>query len=220
MRENRIAIYWSSGVIILSLAVSILLHCFGYEYVSNIFSGIFASGVLALMIAIINYTVARRRTLESFYSYAMKAAANYNLFENNDDLERSIDSVLLMNQFDYLGLDTAYGDMCFLFRNKENHKYIYDNIYAPTLELRRIISEKCFHFKEYRKAVNGNVPVMNEFINEIDLAIMARKVISEMDGDSMVQTVSVKNRIVEKMHTELTGKYYEIMYGKRVKKEE
>lgn len=220
MRENKIAIFWSSGAIISSLAVSIVLHCRGHEYTSNLFAGIFASGILALMIAAINYCVARRRTLESFYSYAMKAASNYNLFENDNDLERSIDSVLLMNQFDYLGLDTAYGDICFFFRNKANHKYIYDNIYAPTLELRRLISEKCFHFKEYRKAANGNKPVMEKCIDEVDSKIMERKSFEVGDGDSIMQTISVRNKVVEQMRAELSGKYYELMYGKKVKTEE
>ena len=220
MRENKIAIICSSVISLASLAASIILHCCNCDYTSNLFAGIFASGVLTLMIAAINYSVARRRTLESFYSYAQKAVSNYNLFENDGDLERSIDSVLRMNQFDYLALDTAYGDMCFLFHDKANRRYVYEKIYSQTLTLRNLISEKSFHFREYRKAVNGNKPVMRNFIEEIDSAIMERKTIDISNVDVTTSMTSVRNRVVQQLKTELNGKYYELMYGKKRTKEE
>ena len=215
MKENKTVIFWSLAIASISLAASIILHCRSCEYASNIFSGIFASALLAFMIAVINYHISKRRTLENFYSYAMKAVANYNLFENDGDLERTIDSVLLMDQFDYLGLDTAYGEMCFVFNNDKNHKYVYDRIYLLTLELRRLISEKCFHFREYRKSMNGNKSAMKHFVEEIDCAIMERKTVHVSRDGSEIQMVSVKNRIVEQLLTELNGKYYELMYGKK-----
>ena len=110
MRTNKPAIIWSTIISVVALICSLVLQYFGLEYAANLLAGIFASGVLTIMISIINYRTERRKTLEQFYSYAKKAANNYNRFENDGDLERSIDSVLAMNDFDYIELDNAYGD--------------------------------------------------------------------------------------------------------------
>ena len=219
MRTNKPAIIWSIIVSVSALICSIILHHFSLEYWSNLFAGIFASGVLTIMISIINYRTERRKTLEQFYSYAKKAANNFNRFENDGDLERSIDSILAMNDFDYIELDNAYGDMCFLFNDKKTRKYIYEKIYEPTLVLRRLISEKCFHFNEYRKALHGNSRVMRIFVDEVAGAIMEYKEMKSVNehGVSMVMKTS-HNKIVEQLFEELDSRYYEIMYP-RTKKE-
>lgn len=213
MRTNKPAIIWSTIVTIAALICSLYLHYFSFEYWSNLFAGIFASGVLTIMISIINYRTERRKTLEQFYSYAKKAANNYNRFENDGDLERSINSILSMNDFDYIELDNAYGDMSFLFHDKKTRKYIFEKIYEPTLVLRRLIRKKCFHFKEYRKALNGNSRVMRIFVNEVAEAIMEYKEMTSVNehGVSMVMKTS-HNKVVEQLLEELNGRYYEIMY--------
>ena len=219
MRTNKPAIIWSTIISVVALICSLLLQYFGFEYGSNLLAGIFASGVLTIMISIINYRTERRKTLEQFYTYAKKAANNYNRFENEGDLERSIDSILAMNGFDYIELDNAYGDMCFLFHNKKTRKYIFEMIYEPTLNLRRLIREKCFHFKEYRKAFSGNSRAMRIFVDEVAEAVMEYKEMTSVNehGVSMVMKTS-HNKIVEQLPEELDGHYYEIMYP-RAKKE-
>lgn len=213
MRENKQAIIWTTILSSLALPVSITLHYHRMEYGSNILAGIFASGILALLIAIINYRVARRKTLEKFYSYALKAASNYNLFENEGDLERSIDSVLEMNRFDYLELDNAYGDMDFIFHKKATIDYIYKNIYEPTMIARKKIAEVSWHFREYRKANPGNKKVMRDKIQEISEILISRteKKVSSEPGVAMVVT-STYNKLSHDMKSELAGHYYEIMY--------
>lgn len=213
MRTNKPAIIWSTIISVVALICSLILQYFGFEYGSNLLAGIFASGVLTIMISIINYRTERRKTLEQFYSYTKKAANNYNRFENEGDLERSIDSILAMNEFDYIELDNAYGDMCFLFHDKKTRKYIFEKIYEPTLMLRRLICEKCFHFKEYRKALHGNSRVMRLFVDEVAEAIMECKEITSVNehGVSMVMKTS-HNKVVEQLLEELNGRYYEIMY--------
>ena len=213
MRINKSAIIWSIIVSFTALICSLALHYFSFEYWSNLFSGIFASGVLTFMISVINYRTERRKTLEKFYYYAQKVAYNYNRFENESNLERSIESILEMNKFDYLELDNAYGDMSFLFNDKKTRKYIFDMIYNPTLELRQLIEEKSFHFREYRKSLNGNSRVMRYFVDEVAKALMDcnEMKIKNENGVSMVIKTS-KNRVVEQLHKELEGHYYEIMY--------
>ena len=219
MRTNKPAIIWSTIISIVALICSLVLQYFGLEYVANLLAGIFASGVLTIMISIINYRTERRKTLEQFYSYAKKAANNYNRFENDGDLERSIDSVLAMNDFDYIELDNAYGDMSFLFHDKKTRKYIFEKIYEPTLVLRKLISEKCFHFREYRKAFSGNSRVMRIFVDEVAVAIMSQQEMTSVNehGVSIVMKTT-HNKAVEQLLEELDGHYYKIMYP-RAKKE-
>ena len=219
MRTNKPAIIWSTIISVVALICSLVLQYFGLEYVANLLAGIFASGVLTIMISIINYRTERRKTLEQFYSYAKKAANNYNRFENDGDLERSIDSVLAMNDFDYIELDNAYGDMSFLFHDKKTRKYIFEKIYEPTLVLRKLISEKCFHFREYRKAFSGNSRVMRIFVDEVAVAIMSQQEMTSVNehGVSIVMKTT-HNKAVEQLLEELDGHYYKIMYP-RAKKE-
>ena len=148
-----------------------------------------------------------------FYSYALKVAANYNKYDNEDGLEVAIDSVLQMDDFDYLELDNAYGDMSFFFHDKRTRKYIYNAIYSKTLDIRNLIKEKSYHFKIYRKSVNGNKAVMQKFIDEIDAAIMARSthVCRNEDGTEMT-VASCENKLVLDLHKEIGGKYYDLMY--------
>ena len=213
MRTNKPAIIWSTIISVVALICSLVLQYFGLEYAANLLAGIFASGVLTIMISIINYRTERRKTLEQFYSYAKKAANNYNRFENDGDLERSIDSVLAMNDFDYIELDNAYGDMSFLFHDKKTRKYIFEKIYEPTLVLRKLISEKCFHFREYRKAFSGNSRVMRIFVDEVAVAIMSQQEMTSVNehGVSIVMKTT-HNKAVEQLLEELDGHYYKIMY--------
>ena len=219
MRTNKPAIIWSTIISVVALICSLVLQYFGLEYAANLLAGIFASGVLTIMISIINYRTERRKTLEQFYSYAKKAANNYNRFENDGDLERSIDSVLAMNDFDYIELDNAYGDKSFLFHEKKTRKYIFEKIYEPTLVLRKLISEKCFHFREYRKAFSGNSRVMRIFVDEVAVAIMSQQEMTSVNehGVSIVMKTT-HNKAVEQLLEELDGHYYKIMYP-RAKKE-
>ena len=200
MRTNKPAIIWSTIISVVALICSLVLQYFGLEYAANLLAGIFASGVLTIMISIINYRTERRKTLEQFYSYAKKAANNYNRFENDGDLERSIDSVLAMNDFDYIELDNAYGDMSFLFHDKKTRKYIFEKIYEPTLVLRKLISEKCFHFREYKKAFSGNSRVMRIFVDEVAVAIMSQQEMTSVNehGVSIVMKTT-HNKAVEQL---------------------
>lgn len=216
MRINKYSIIWASTISAVSLGISIMLQCNGLVYVSNLSAGIFASGFLALLIAIISYRTERKRTLERFYSYSIKALWNFNRFENNGDLERSIDSVLTMCQFDYTELGVAYRDIDFIFKNKKNREYISKTIYYPIITLKTLIVNKSEDFRRYRNSVNGNTAVMKIFITEIDTAIMYRTEREILDDDGTIMKLcSCKNQIFETLHRELNGTFLKIMYPHR-----
>lgn len=212
MRENKHAIIATSLLSVLALIGSICLHECRKDFVSNIFAGIFCSGVLALLIAIINYRVARKETLEKFYSYARKAAWTYNKLEFNCDVEKTIDSILEINKFDYLELDNAYGGIDFLFDNKETRKYIFQSIYEPTLSARQAVAKASFHLKEYRNGF-GHQKMAQEKVNEIIDLFIEKEEKQELRGNgSSVKITSYTNRVYAKMMEELSKKYYELMY--------
>lgn len=216
MRTNKPAIIWSAILSAVSLAVSIITYSVDFmkcEYISTLFSGVFASGILALLIAIINYRSERRKTLEKFYSYARKAAVNFNKFEYGSNIERSMDSVLQINQFDYVELDNAYGDIEFIFKDKAKRKYIYDKIYKPILDCRNLITEKTFHFMEFKKSTNGNRRVMQMFLDEIAEVLLIQKEQKMFDVpgySSLIKTV--QSRLSAQIMDELNGEFYKIMY--------
>lgn len=213
MKINKYAIYSTAFLMVISLFVAIFLDQYGYDFYANLFSGIFASGVLTFLMAIIGYLTERKRTLERFYSYAQKVVSNFNQYEYDGDINHTIEILLQMNKFDYLELDTAYSNIDFLFFDKKNRKYIYTSIYNPINEVRNLIADKAFHFKEYRKATHGNRQVMQNFICEIDQKIMERREESVVleDGKTMKMS-TIKNGLVLRLRKELSGKYFKIMY--------
>lgn len=213
MRLNKITVYFSGAISVISLLIAICCRLASLEFTASVFVSLFASAILALVLGIVGYCTSRRSTLEKFYAYALKAAANYNKFNNEDGLEAAIDSVLQMDDFDYLELDNAYGDMSFFFHDKSTRKYIYDTIYSKTLSIRKLIQEKTYHFKIYRKSVNGNKAVMQKFLDEIDTAIMVRSTSIHRNEDGTEMTVSsCENKLVLDLRKEISGKYYDLMY--------
>lgn len=213
MRINIYAIYSTVILIAVSLITSICLNQYGYEFSANLFSGIFASGILTFLMSVIGYLTERKRTLERFYSYAQKATSNLNRYENDGDVDRTIEVLLQMNQHDYLELDNAYGDIKFLFFDKRNREYIYSAIYFPIQEVSELIAEKAYHFKNYLKEKNGNRQVMQIFILEIDNKIMRRWEEKISEGDEHTITMScIENKLVLALRKELSGRYFQIMY--------
>ena len=57
MRVNKISICVTTLITISSLAIAIALNYFCFEFVANTLIGVFASGFLALILAIIGYFV-------------------------------------------------------------------------------------------------------------------------------------------------------------------
>jgi len=163
--------------------------------------------------SVIGYFTERKRTLERFYSYAQKATSNFNRYENDGDVDRTIEVLLQMNQHDYLELDNAYGDIKFLFFDKRNREYIYSAIYFPIQEVSGLIAEKAYHFKNYLRQTNGNRQVMKIFICEIDNKIMHRWEEKISEGDEHTVTIScIENKLVLALRKELSGRYFRIMY--------
>ena len=233
MRTNKFAILLVGPLTLISLVAAIVFYIISrytfeaFEFVANVFSGIFASGLLAFILAGIGYFEERRKTLEKFYTYAQKAVSNFNRYEeDNDNIEQAIDIILLINEFDYTELDNAYGDISFLIHNKKRHDYIFDSIYGPITDLADLIREKSYHFKLYKKCLakdrqhTRGEGTMKMFIDEIDRAIMGRTIQDvPNDGGTAFRIPCSEKKIVFTLREELGGKYYDIMYPWKKEKE-
>lgn len=213
MRQNKWSIILLSPMTVLALILAWILDYLGVSFWSNVFMGIFGSGLLTVMVAVINYTTERRKTLESFWSYGHKAIKNLNRYSSEDELDTKIDILLQMNEFDYQPFDDAYGEICFLFRNKKLRKEITERIYSPIMEVRNMLAEKSFHFRLYKKATNGNRRVIENFVAEIDKLLIERKEHRYQQEDGETLTVSEINTYkVHDLLTEFNDYYYWIMY--------
>lgn len=213
MRENKWIILICSPMTAIALLLSIYVNKCGIEFWCNVLLGVFGSSLLTTMVAIVNYWSIRRRTLEAFWSYGHKVISNLNRYSADDDLDTAIDIFLKMAEFDYQPFDDAFGEMCFLFCNKKLHKEIADRIYSPIMELRKVVKEKSFHFKIYKKAEHGNRVVMQRFVDEIDKLLIERKShdVPRDDGGVFTITKTIPYKVLN-LRTEFNDYYYWIMY--------
>ncbi len=213
MKNNKQAIWITTIISIFSLIISVsnwhisLFNFKNADYWSNLFLGIFTSGLLTLMISIINYRNEKRKTLEKFYVNTMKVIKNiyfYIAHKTNDNIDYTIDLILEISKFDYTELDNAYGDISFMFNNKKNTKYIFEDIYNPICEFKNLISFCSFHFNEYKSNTSKNKKAIQMYLNKIDNLIFTAK--------KNQTTSKCSNNIANAIFSELEGRYYNIMY--------
>ena len=214
MSIHKKSIIFLVGICILSFLTSLWLDYVENKYWTNIFIGMFSSGLLALFLSIISYNTERKKALEEFYIQANKILDIFNSFENDGNLEKSMDIVIEISKYDCTGLINAYGNIDFMFGNKTLRSYIYRDIYNPIMDLDTLIKDKAYHFKEYKKAKCGNLLVMKMLLDEIDKKIMfcKNKTFQSPDG-STCKTIYRYNKFVKSIREELNSRYYEIMYG-------
>lgn len=78
-----------------------------------------------------------------------------------------LDSYIEISNEKIAFLDTAYAEFDFMFCNKSLRSKIYKGIHKPFSEHKKMIEEKAFHFRTYKKAKNGNTAVMIDLIDEL-----------------------------------------------------
>lgn len=218
MKANKLAIIFTAIFSALSLVIAAVLNYISNgqnDFIVNVLIGVFASGLVALIIAIINYASERRKVLEHFSVQINKVINNYFQFRNDGEFDKSLHSVIDMAEFDYTELDNLYGEIDFLFHNRKNRHYIYCKLYKPTKVMRKQISLYAKHFQLYYDSPPGNKVVMQDFLNKLDKQMIERKQdikITLDNGD--ITTISVPPRYIvcEGLLNELNGEFRKIMY--------
>ena len=211
MRANKYALIITSGFSILSLIFAAILNSLriqDYSFIINVLIGIFASGLVAFIIAMTNYLSERRNTLERFASQIEKLMKAVRDYKTSDDFEQMLSVIKSLSMFDYLELDFAFGDMCFLFHNKKVHKYVYNGLYKPTLELRNAVNNCMYYYNNKRdiSAAKKQIEVINELI------IFNGKEITLENEEKTRITIPPHNKMYINLGREVYGKYRKIMY--------
>lgn len=98
-------------ICVASILIAVIFNKICIEFWSNIFIGIFSSGLLALIFSIINYRTERKKTLEEFYTNVKKVLCNFGKYQYGDDPIYAMEAILKMNEFDYTALDFSYGNI-------------------------------------------------------------------------------------------------------------
>lgn len=218
MKANKLAIILTAIFSVISLVIAAVLNNISNkqnDFIVNVLIGIFASGLVALIIAIINYASERRKVLEHFSVQINKVINNYFKFRNDGDFDKSLHSVIEMAEFDYTELDNLYGEIDFLFNNRKKRHYIFCNLYEPTKDMRKHISLYAKHFQLYYDSPPGNKVAMQDFLNNLDKQMIERKPdikITLENGDITTIGVPPRNIVCENLLNELNGEFRRIMY--------
>lgn len=201
-----------------SLFVAFIIHYYlGSEYVfwENVLLGVFGSSLLMLISSIISYFNERKTTLERFYSYTCKILNDINEYDKNASLEDKMLFFTNFHRLDMIEWDMCLGNMCFLYNNEKTFKYMHEEIYTPISELNRAVN---LHFNQFRWHLDGNgknEEVMKIFIKEIEDLIILVEPYKDEFGNTL--GTIVRNKIVIDLQEKLYGKYYDIMYFKKIK---
>lgn len=204
------------SICLLIIAI-ILNYALGENFWCNVLLGIFSGAMLTTITSIIGYWVERKQALEEFYLEVIKLLKRFNKYQTDLTPEQKIYFFLELSNYDITYLGTAFARID-LFDQKSK-KYIYEKIYGPLTDAYK---KACAHTWHFEMQVNGaavNDVVMEEFIKELEPIIIREEeyVIGNENDENVIK--SEYNYIVKKIDSELNGKYYEIMYGKKQIKE-
>lgn len=215
MRLNKPLFYLTGILTFISLVLYVVFSLkIKTDFWSNLFCGIFASGLFAWIVAIISYLNERRKTLEKFYSYAFKILKNFIIYKADNTIEQKYESLKEIVKFDYLEFDNVYSDISFIFFNKKNFEnYIAGVIYKKILEQRKFLDKKYNKIKWHYVGETLNVPPILESFKEIDKAFFEidEKDI-KMDDNSVCKETAFYPYFTTELNNELNGRYYEIMH--------
>lgn len=185
---------------------------------ANALLGVFGSSLLTFTTSVVGYRVERRKTFEGFWSETREMLKTLNKYQIGWTLEEKINFFLSYHDTSKVSWDRYFGDFSFLFNwKKKTSNYIYSNIYHPILEINNLISSHVWHFRWYKDGSGQNDVVVGGFVQEIEELIMetTQSDFKDPEGNSH-STNYTKNKIVNLVRNELEGKYYILMYGKRL----
>ncbi|MGO4498828.1 hypothetical protein AB4114_23375 [Paenibacillus sp. 2RAB27] len=214
MEIQRKTIYWMLIISFFSLIAAWILDYEKLNFWSNIAIGMLSSALLGIIVSVIAYKVERRRTLEEFYSQALKAIRNISSYETSRDPVKTMELILQIGSYNYSELGDAYAKIDFFWGNKKKTTRIFNEIYSKIIKFRNVFLEKQYDFNGYLKGDITNLPVMEIFIQELEDKLVRRtsREIENVDGSNTTITNAEKN--VMDIEKELNSWFYKLMYGK------
>lgn len=207
MKANHYAIKIILTLTIISLCLAILgkVGLAWNDFIINILLGIFGSSLVTLILSVINYFVERRKTLETFLICGRKVIKNFRKFPPHPEADEAVKAILEMSGFDYTDFDNTYSEISFI-NGKALHKRIYNELYAPVVEMRSVISkaasdiERCDNSKIWEKAVES-----------VDVLFNQRTTVETEDGVSITQCERI---LISSLESNFEGFFYDCIYPK------
>ncbi len=143
-------------------------------------------------------------------------------------LEQKLKFYLDYHDLDKSAWDMDVGNMDFFFESKtHDFQYIYTTIYKPILDFNRAVENHVWHFRWYFDGTGKNDTVMEKFLLELQEYLLEKNeqdIPTEYDENGNIVSTchysTVKPKLVLNIRKELNGRYYEIMYGKKIAKRE
>jgi len=213
MKQNKWTVFISLPITMVALVCAWLLDYNGNGFWSNVFLGIFGSGMLTFIVAAINYATERRRTLEAFWNYCHKAIRNFNRYPIDGTDSEKADAIMLMNEFDFQAFGDSYAGIDFMFGNRKARKRIYEELYMPVRNGGNKLSECAFNILRLRRYAPDNLPVLRSYIKEMDELLIVEYTEEYPHQDTTTLTITNKcNRFVDECYEKLNGFYWRIMY--------
>ena len=213
MRQNKWAILITFPLTVVALILAIFFDNAGYAFCSNVFLGVFGSGLLTAMVAAINYATERRKALETFWNYGHKAVRTFNRYPIDGTDNEKADAVLLMNEFDFQALGDAYAAIDFLFGNKKARKRIYSELYSPIRNSGHKLAIYTAKISRLRRYTPENVAILQSYIKELDEIFIEEYTEKYAYQDSATLTVTNRcNKLTDMCYDRFSGFYWKIMY--------
>lgn len=212
MKQNKWTIIISLPLTVLAFILAWITNWTNNQFWCNVLLGVFGSGLLTFLVAIVNYRTEKRRTLEMFWTYARKAISNLNQYPIDGEISEKADTIILMKEFDRQPLDDTYGEMDFLFANHSVRKRIYNEIYVPIRDAKKEVNITAKKILRLRRYAPDNKGVLQQYIDAID-KILVSEITEEVKIGEETRKISVKcNKIADTCYDALNGFYYDTMY--------
>ncbi len=197
MRENRNAIYVLAIVDILTLSFSIMVTYveeinvlfISPDFVVNCMMGIFTGAFLGMIIAIINYTVEKRREMTAYANYInclnITIMPIYNLFKGGErNLEHEISIILIIYNYLLENLHMKPNKIYMLIPHTELEKKLDETIEMTTELYKKVLNVK-MQIDKYKFGII-DVSKLEEIMNHFYLYLR------NYDGDELFVNILTK----------------------------
>lgn len=213
MKENKRTILIGFPLTVAALAGAWYLDGFRQSFWSNVLLGLFGSGFLTLLVAIVNYMTKRREALENFWTLGHKAARAFNKYPLDGSPEEKMEAILLINEFDFDAVGDAYAAIDFLLGNKKSRMKIGLELYAPIRDAGRTIADSAFNITRLRRAIPRRMDVLEPYISNVDNVLIKTEVTDhECDDGRQIEAKDICIRMTDLCYGRFNGFYWKLMY--------
>ena len=213
MKENKWTILIGFPLTVVALAGAWYLDSLGRSFWSNVLLGIFGSGFLTLLVALVNYLTKRREALENFWTLGHKAVRAFKKYPIDGTAEEKIEAILLINEFDFDSVGDAYAAIDFLLGNKKPRMKIGSEIYVPIRDAGRTITDSAFNIIRLRRAIPGRMDILAPYISNVDNVMIKTEVSHhECEDGRQIEVREICNRMTDLCYGRFKGFYWKLMY--------